>query len=123
MSKTILASDLMRHPVRQLTAWTTVREAAAFLVRQGISGAPVVDEHGQWVGVFSQNDLARYLQGRIVPPRAERTLESREGLAGPAALLPDRIGDAPVREFMTPGMYTVFPDATLEEVVHTMTAF
>src|SRR6185369_13996721 len=114
MRKTALARDLMRHPVRQLTAWTPVREAAAFLLRQGISGAPVVDEHGQWVGVFTQNDLARYLQNRIAPRHPERTLESREAVADLSALSSDKIGVTPVRELMTAGLYTVFPEATLE---------
>jgi|GEM_PF-2151659 len=123
MRKPFFARDLMHHPVRQLTAWTPVREAAAFLVRQGISGAPVIDEHGQWVGVFTQNDLARCVQNRLVRRPPERTLESRERLGELAALFSEKVAEAPVREFMTSGLYTVFPDATVEEVVHTMTAF
>jgi len=123
MRKTPLARDLMRHPVRQLTAWTPVREAAAFLLRQGISGAPVIDEHGRWVGVFTQNDIARYLQNRIAPRHPERTLESREVVPELSALSAGRIGETPVREFMTSGLYTVFPEATLDEVVHAMTTF
>ncbi len=123
MRKTVLARDLMRRPVRQLTTWTPVRDAAAFLQRQGISGAPVVDEHGRWVGVFTQNDLARYLQNRIAPSHPERTLESREEIANLSALSVDRIGETPVREFMTAGLYTVFPESVLEEVIHAMTTF
>ncbi|MBI3856555.1 MAG: CBS domain-containing protein [Planctomycetes bacterium] len=123
MSKRILARDLMSRPVRQLTTGTPLRDAAAFLLRHGISGAPVVDEHGKWVGVFTQSDLARYLESRILPPSPERTLESREEVAGFAALSPDKIGEAPVRRFMTPGLFTVFPEATLEEVVRTLTSF
>jgi CBS domain-containing protein len=122
MRKPVLARDLMRHPVRQLMARTPVREAAAFLLRQGISGAPVLDEHGRWIGVFTQNDLARCVQKRIVPSQAERTLESRERVGDLAALFSEKVGEAPVRDFMTPGLYTVFPEATLEEVVHTMIA-
>jgi CBS domain-containing protein len=123
MPETIYARDLMKHPVYQLTAWTPLRDAAAFLLRHGISGAPVLDEHGQWVGVFTQNDLARYVQNRITPRHPERTLESREVVADLSALTSAKIGETPVREFMTAGLYTVFPDATLEDVVHTLTAF
>jgi len=123
MSKTVLARDLMSHPVRRLTAWTPVRDAAAFLLRHGISGAPVIDEHGHWVGVFTQNDLARYLQRRIVPNLLERTLESREGVDGLRALSSERFGDTPVSRFMTNGMFTVFPETTLEKIVKTMTSF
>jgi tRNA nucleotidyltransferase (CCA-adding enzyme) len=118
-----VARDLMSRPVRQVTAATPVREAAAFLLRHRISGAPVLDEHGQWIGVFTQNDLARYVQGQIVPRMPERTLESREPADGavPAGL--DQFGDAPVRRFMTPGMYTVFSDASLDEIVHALVTF
>lgn len=123
MRKTVHARDLMRHPVRQLTAWTPVREAAAFLLRQGISGAPVIDQHGRWIGVFTENDLARYLQNRMTPRYPERTLESREVGAELGELSAGKIGETPVQEFMTSGLYTVFPEATLDEVVHTMTAF
>jgi CBS domain-containing protein len=123
MPKTVLARDLMKHPVFRLTAKTPLREAAAFLLRHGISGAPVLDEHGQWVGVFTQNDIARYLQNRIASRRPDRTLESREVVAELSALTSAKIGETPVREFMTAGLYTVFPEATLEEVVHTLTAF
>lgn len=123
MRRPPLARHLMRRPVRQLTAWTPVRDAAAFLLRQGISGAPVVDRHGRWVGVFTENDLARYLQNRIAPRHPERTLESRESVADLSRLSVDRLGDTLVQEFMTSGLYTVFPEATLGEVVRTMTAF
>lgn len=122
MAKKILARDLMKHPVRQLTAAAPVRDAAAFLLRHGISGAPVLDEHGAWMGVFTQNDLARYVERKLVPSKVERTLEAREPAADLFGMPPDRFGETPVREFMTPGMFTVFPDSTLEEVIHTLTA-
>jgi len=100
-----------------------MRDAAAFLLRQGISGAPVIDEHGRWIGVFTQNDLARYVQHRILPTRPDRSLESREFVGEPPGLSLTKVGETPVRDFMTTGMYTVFPEATLEEVVHALTTF
>lgn len=118
-----LARDLMSRPVRQILAATPVRDAAAFLLRHRISGAPVLDEHGRWIGVFTQNDLARYVHGQIVPRMPERTLESREIVREPAPATLDAFGNAPVRDFMTPGMFTVFPDCTLDEVVHAMVTF
>jgi CBS domain-containing protein len=123
MIKMPLARDLMKSPVRQLTVRTPVRDAAAFLLRHGISGAPVLDEHGQWIGVFTQNDIARYVQDRIQPVAAERSLQSREAVEGATEIVPDRFGMLPVQELMTVGLYTVFPEATLEEVIHALTAF
>jgi len=105
-------------------AYTPVRDAAAFLLRHGISGAPVLDEHGRWIGVFTQNDLTRYVQNRILPGLSDRILESRELVAHLLCVLPaEELGKTPVSEFMTAGMFTVFPETTLDEVVHTMTAF
>ena len=83
LKKPLLARDLMTHPVRQVQAATPVRDAAAFLVRHGISGAPVLDEHGRWVGVFTQNDLARYARSRSFRGR-------RSGRWKPAAPSPSR---------------------------------
>lgn len=122
MGKAILARNVMKAPVRQMTAWTPVRDAAAFLLRHGISGAPVIDEHGHWVGVFTQNDIARYVQNRVLPGVADRTLESR-GAPDLRLFSTDRFGETPVREFMTAGLFTVFPESTLEEVIHALTAF
>jgi CBS domain-containing protein len=114
----------MSRPVKRLTASTPVREAAAFLTRNGISGAPVVDGRGRWVGVFTQRDLARHVQERMVQGRRrERTLESREPVVDAAGEPSEDFGRTPVRELMTRGMFTVFPESTLDEVVRSMLRF
>ena len=123
MTKIVRARDLMTRPVCQLMARTPVHDAAAFLLRHGISGAPVLDDHGNWVGVFTQNDLARYVQNRIGYASSDRTLESREIVVNLFSLPPDEFGKTPVKEFMTAGLYTVYPDATMDEVIHAMTSF
>ena len=121
--KKTLARDLMSRPVFQLTAWTPIADAAAFLLRHGISGAPVINEHGTWIGVFTQNDLARAVQVRLIRPEVQRTLEHREPALDVFAMPPEELRRTPVRKFMTLGLYTVFPDATKKEVVRTMTKF
>jgi len=123
MNKTVRARDLMSRRVCQLMSWTPVSDAASFLLRHEISGAHVLDEHGRWVGVFTQNDLARYVQNRLGPGVSDRTLEARENIVNLFSLPPEKFGETPVREFMTAGMFTVFPDATIDEVIHTMTSF
>ena len=77
MSHSVLARELMSHPVRRLTTHATVRDAAEFLLRHGISGAPAVDEHGQWQGVFTMNDIARYVASRVVRHHETQSLEAR----------------------------------------------
>jgi CBS domain-containing protein len=119
----LLARDVMSRPVKRLTAATPVRDAAAFLMRNGISGAPVIDARGRWIGVFTQRDLARHVQDRMVRRRRERTLESREPVLDAAGEPTDEFGRTPVRELMTEGMFTVFPESTLDEVVRSMLKF
>lgn len=121
---TLIAKDLMARPVRRLTVSASVCDAAEFLLRWGISGAPVEDEHGRWVGVFTMNDLARHVQDRLVKlptvdPKRERTLETREEI--PEGFGFDGFEDTRVGDLMTGGLYSVFPEATLEEVVRTLT--
>lgn len=123
MKETVLAQDIMSRPVKRLTSATPVRDAAAFLQRHGISGAPVIDARGRWLGVFTQRDLARHLQERLGTPRTERTLESREPIVDASGMPSEEFGKTPVRDLMTRGLFTVFPEATLEEVVHTMVSF
>src|SRR5262249_26983670 len=113
----LLARDLMTRPVRRLTSHASVRDAAEFLVRNGISGAPVEDEHGRWLGVFTMTDLAKAVAFSLGLMRTERTLEQREPVSPQAPPTLEDLGSLKVNELMTPGMVTVFPDATIGEVV------
>jgi len=116
----VLARDVMSRPVRRLTFETPVPDAAAFFLRHGISGAPVTGAQGRPVGVFTMNDLARAAQRRLLKHASGRTLEAREPLpeAGDAGL--EGFEKTTVGQLMTPGLFTVFPEATLDEVVRTM---
>src|SRR6185436_20311402 len=108
--ETLLARDFMSRPVKRLTASTPLADAAAFFVRNGISGAPVVDARGRWLGVFTQRDLARFLQERMTVSRRERTLESREPVVDAGGAPTPDFERTPVRALMTRGLFTVFPD-------------
>jgi len=115
----ILARDVMTRPVRRLTVEALVPDAAAFFLRHGISGAPVTGSQGRPVGVFTLSDLARAVQRRLLKHAApDRTLEAREPV--PEGLSLEGFEKTTVGELMTPGLYTVFPEATLDEVVRTM---
>jgi CBS domain-containing protein len=117
MSKGLLAGDLMKRPVFRLTVETPVREAADFLLRHNISGAPVLDERGRWKGFFSMDDIARAAVARRGSQRRERTLEVREPVpeAGPSNL--DELGSLQVEKLMTPELVTVPPGASLGEIL------
>lgn len=54
------AKDIMQYDVISLTPEMTLFDAAKVLRESDISGAPVVDETKQVIGVISQSDLLRY---------------------------------------------------------------
>jgi len=118
-----LARDLMSRPVRRLTSRMPVRDAAEFLTRHGISGAPVEDEHGRWLGVFSMTDLARAVASKLCLPRAERSLEAREPVPSNTASSLETLATLQVGDVMTPGMVTVFPDSSIGEVLRSLLNF
>ena len=57
MSGPILAKDIMVSRLITVSPDLGLREAARLLLKNKISGAPVVDEQGQLIGVFSEKDL------------------------------------------------------------------
>ncbi|MCC6738967.1 MAG: CBS domain-containing protein [Planctomycetia bacterium] len=91
------ARDLMTTPVRFLAKSASVTEAAKFLLDNRLSGAPVADEAGRPVGVFTFRDLAKF----FLDPAF------LEGGSAPAT--------APITDFMTPRVHTVKPEATVED--------
>jgi CBS domain-containing protein len=118
-----LARDLMSRPVRSLSSRTPVREAAGFLTHHGISGAPVEDDRGRWLGVFSMTDIARAVASRLSPPPAERSLEAREPVPPDSASSLETLATLQVGDVMTPGMVTVFPDSSVGEVLRSLLKF
>lgn len=57
MSRPVLARDIMITKVLTLSPGTHLRDAAKFLLKHNISGAPVVNEAGELVGMFSEQDM------------------------------------------------------------------
>jgi tRNA nucleotidyltransferase (CCA-adding enzyme) len=120
------ARDVMSRPVRRLQASVGIREAAAYLLKQGISGAVVVDAHGRPAGVFSLRDIAVYVQNRIahlpeVDPKKERAKETGEPIPRHRDFHFEAVDDVTVADVMTPGIITVSPGASLGTVARLMT--
>jgi CBS-domain-containing membrane protein len=53
------ASDIMATNVITIPGGASIGEAASTLLNNHISGAPVVDEKGELVGIVSEGDLMR----------------------------------------------------------------
>jgi CBS domain-containing protein len=96
----IRASDVMNAQVLAVRPDLTLAQVAAFLTRNEITGAPVVDASGRLVGVVSLTDIAQS--------------DSDEGRAGAA--------DRRVSDIMTPTAYTISARTPVWRVARTMIA-
>jgi CBS domain-containing protein len=112
------ASDVMTLNVVSVTPDSSVMDAVQLMLRQNISGLPVLDKEDHLVGIVTEGDLLR---------RAETGTQRRrprwiEFLLGPGKLADEYVRTAgrKVSEVMTPGVYTVSEDTPLEDVVRLM---
>jgi CBS domain-containing protein len=125
---TLTAKDVMNREVLTVRVDLSVRELAAFLTENQISGAPVVDRRGRLVGVVSLSDVAEYdadrsdlTADRSNPATALRGWEDR---INPEDVRPLHLetSDLLVRDIMTPVVYTVPEDTPVPRIAHTMVA-
>ena len=103
-------SNVMTNLVVMIYPQDPIEEAASRLVRNGISGAPVVKD-GKVVGVISEVDIARALIG---PANTDRGLQTADVLSlimrnASASKEPTRT----VADVMTSQVFTIGPDENL----------
>jgi CBS domain-containing protein len=106
-------------------------QAAGLLLREQMSGAPVVDEQGVCVGVLSANDVAG-AEEKVTLARQKEAQSSlwNSQLALPASVYESRLaairdkvapaGNQPVERFMTSDVVSVTPDTPLRNVIRNM---
>lgn len=125
----IVASDLMTPDVLTVPHDMTVRELATFLVDNEISGAPVRGAKGNLIGVVSVVDVVRVTSEEdgdsSLPDDSEPDFYRRDEWAdtlseGEAPDLEDLEGELQVRDILTPVVYSVTEDATVDEIASLM---
>jgi CBS domain-containing protein len=126
--KELSAEDVMSPDVMTVGPEMTVRELAAFLTENQITGAPVMDGHGRLLGMVSLSDIAQEEadEGVLVADRSDpqpsvRGWEDDATTEEMRELHVER-GDALVREIMTPTTYTVPHDTPVSRLARTMIA-
>lgn len=108
------AKDVMNSEILSVRDDLTLPELAAFLAENQITGAPVVDDSGEFVGVVSVTDIA------------EAEAEASDWQPGDRVLLGERSGlhveaaGRQVRDVMTPTVYTVSEDTPAVELARAM---
>jgi CBS domain-containing protein len=112
------AGEVMTVGITTIRADASVMEAARLMIEHGVSGLPVVNAHGQLVGIVTEGDFLR---------RAETGTERRrprwlEFLLGPGRLANEYVRShaRKIQEVMTPDVITVSPSTPLEDVVTMM---
>ena len=99
MAEVKVAEDFMRRNLVTLTAETSVCDGVAKLLRDNISGAPVVDSDGSYLGVFSEKCCMNALT------------EPVDAAVGLPIHMPR------VREFMTTELVTLRPDVDVFDAI------
>ena len=106
------ARDVMQKSILTVSPETPLLAVQRLFVEEGISGAPVVDEAGQVVGVISAADLLRAVAFRESPefwgPDCSRGVPDFQ----------DRRQEQCAADVMTRGTLSVHPDTPIPEVAH-----
>ncbi|OWW21155.1 CBS domain-containing protein [Noviherbaspirillum denitrificans] len=112
------ASDVMTQPVIAVCHDASLREAIQLMLKNRISGLPVVDHDGRPIGMLTEGDLLR---------RSETGTERSRPrwiafLAGQGKLAEEYVHSHSrrVRDLMSPKMISVTPETPLEVAVSTM---
>lgn len=113
--KQITAEEIMERSVVALLESTTLTEAWITLVEHRISGAPVVNDGGELVGVISQADLLRVAIEEDVEdlPRGSYHLNAPFFEFDDGAQFSDKLGAVTVDQVMTDSVITASPRDTI----------
>jgi CBS domain-containing protein len=118
------AKDIMTAEVVCVRTGTSLRELERIFLEKGISGAPVVDDTGNLVGVISQTDLVYFHLTRGDRPFNESDFYRSAGLERAFESSGFRIENYDigwVGEMMTPVVHTVSPEESIENIARLMT--
>jgi CBS domain-containing protein len=125
-NRKVTAGDVMNPSVITVRDDLTVQEVAALLTEKEITGAPVTNPRGKLVGVVSVTDIAENAaEGADFSPGGNATRLGRHDLEGRASrgelrdLHLDNAG-LPVRDIMTPTVFTVPESTPVSKLAKTM---
>ena len=92
----ICARDMMITRVKTVTPDTQVIDAVNMLLKHGFSGAPVLDDAGQLVGILSEKDCIQALMRAVV----------------------EQLPSSQVQHVMTKDVITITPDTHILTIAH-----
>jgi len=115
------AKDIMTKEVISVKPETTIEELARLLMKQQISGAPVVDDKGKIVGIVTENDLISK-NSRLHIPTILRLFDAYIPL-GTSKMESDirKMAASTVEDICTKEIITVDEEASVEYIATIMT--
>lgn len=118
---TLTARDIMTREVLTVTPDMGVREFAQFLLKHGISGAPVLDAAGVLAGMATEGDLI-FRDAAMHIPTVITLLDAYVVLESPRKHDQElhKILGRKVEDIMTREVVTVSPETTLQEMATLM---
>lgn len=112
------ALDIMTQEVVSIAPQATVEEAAALMIKERISGLPVINSERELVGIITEGDLLRRAEAGTQPgkPHWLEVLFSRNHLANEYI----RSHSRRISDLMTTDVAVASEDADLRDVVEIM---
>lgn len=120
----ITARDIMTPDVVSVPEDMDLKDLAKMFLREGFTGAPVVDRAGELVGVISQTDLVYYQLTRgdeLVDAGHFYDSARVEGHHLPGGFQIEDANTARVSDLMTPVVHAVTERAAVDSVIRLMT--
>jgi predicted transcriptional regulator len=123
----LTARDVMNPNVISVPGDWTIEELSQFLIDKAITGAPVKDENGKLIGVVSLTDIVRHDSLAEINLHADEPhdyyVHGWEDRLAPEELSSFHVEDKPqafVRDVMTPMIFKVDENTSIQEVADTM---
>ncbi|MHC1748492.1 MAG: CBS domain-containing protein [Cellulosilyticaceae bacterium] len=116
------AKDIMRKPVVHANEKDNIETLVTILVKNNISGVPIIDDTGRVCGMVTEQDLITAEKGINFPSYIE-FLESILFIDGEKKYHPENIKmlmKTTLKEIMSTPVYCVTLDATLSEIASIM---
>lgn len=119
-------NEVMASPVVKLRKDTTLCEATTQMSKNGISGAPVVDDEDHLVGILCESDILEFAASKEGVGLEVRTLSfvslPYERIVRDEELCRryKRVGDTKVEDAMNDEVVTIDADGTVEKALDTM---
>lgn len=123
----LTAKEIMSNNILWVKTTMTLEDLAMLLCEHSITGAPVMDEMGQIVGVVSRSDIVNYTNA-ISQHEKDRTDEYYHVHRWGAKLGNEELeqlhaideGEVTVKDIMTPTVFSVDEHATLLNIIDQM---